>query len=137
MKTTAFDEVDDAHKEQLLNHEILDALKNFIGSEPFGQYLSEYLINTARNLERIELAIAAGDESRVRYLAHRLKGSSGNIGALKLAWHCVLLEARTEEEYTGEQLKSQLAELVEVFEDTREGIQSYIDELAVTQHNVA
>ncbi|MGD8566551.1 MAG: Hpt domain-containing protein [Gammaproteobacteria bacterium] len=137
MMTAGFDEVDDAHKEQLLNREILDALKNFIGSEPFGQYLSEYLNNTARNLERIELAIAAGDEPRTRHLAHRLKGSSGNIGALKLAWHCVLLEALTEEEHTGQQLKSQLAELSKVFETTREAIQSYIDDIAVTQHHVA
>jgi HPt (histidine-containing phosphotransfer) domain-containing protein len=137
MITAGLNEVDDAHKEQLLNREILDALKNFIGSEPFGQYLSEYLINTARNLQRIELAIAAGDESRVRHLAHQLKASGGNIGALKLAWYCVLLEALTEEEHTDEQLKSQLAELSAVFDDSREAIQSYIDEIAVTQHHVA
>lgn len=137
MINSGFDEVDDGHNGQLLNRDVLDALKIFIGSEPFGQYLGEYNNNTARNLERIGLAIAAGDEERIRHLAHRLKGSSGNIGAMKLAWQCMQLEALTEDEHSKDQLRAELDELADVFQSTREAIESYIAEISVTRHHVA
>ncbi|MGD8558055.1 MAG: Hpt domain-containing protein [Gammaproteobacteria bacterium] len=137
MVHSGLDEVNDQDKQQLLNHDILDALKNYIGSDAFSDYLAEYINNTSRNLDRIEFAIAADDEPRVRHLAHRLKGSSGNIGALKLAWYCVLLEALTEEDHSSGQLKAQLNELAGVFQLTREAIESYIQEISVTQHHVA
>ena len=37
----------------LLEYEILNSLKGFIGGDPFGQYLSEYLKNTLNNIDRL------------------------------------------------------------------------------------
>ena len=131
------DEVNKVVKEQLLNMEILEGLKNFIGGAPFAQYLLEYISNTARNLERMSFAIAAEDEARLRHLAHRLKGSSGNIGAMKLAWQCVELEALTEEEHSHDQLIAQHEKLSEVFQSTSKAIEAYAEEISTVQHHVA
>ena len=53
----------DNSENKLLEFEILDSLKEFIGSEPFGQYLSEYINNTLTNIDRLGHAIAAEDIS--------------------------------------------------------------------------
>ena len=137
MITKGFDEVDQSDKEQILNHDILDSLNKFIGSDPFAQYLSEYLQNTMKNIERIGLAVASRDDVRIRHLAHKLKGSSGNIGALKLAWNCMQLEATTVEEKSEDVVCKQFNELESVFQDTKTAIESYIENLPVSHPNVA
>ena len=133
MAAVVIDGVDPAEKEQVLKQDILDALSQFIGSDPFGRYLSDYIDNTSKNIQRIAMAIAADDDARVRHLAHKLKGSSGNIGALKLAWNCVELEALTVEEQSQEALKCQYQKLEQVFQVTRDAINAYIDEAKVSQ----
>ena len=137
MITKGFDEVGQSDKEQILNHDILDSLRDFIGSDPFGQYLSEYLDNTHKNIERIGIAVASRDDERIRHLAHKLKGSSGNIGALKLAWNCVQLEATTVEEKPEDMVCQQFDKLENVFQDTKIAIEDYIKSLSASQHNVA
>ena len=137
MKVTGLDEVDQNDKESILNQEVLDALKNFIGSDPFRNYLNEYVQNTLKNIERIGMAIAAQDNLRIRHLAHKLKGSSGNIGALKLAWNCVQLEAVTVEEDSSQELHKQFGKLEDVFNDTKHELESYIEKLSDSHSHVA
>lgn len=137
MVVKGLEEVDQNDKEQLLNHEILNALSEFIGSDPFGQYLSEYLQNTMKNIQRIGMAVASGDDVRVRQLVHNLKGSSGNIGALKLAWNCVQLEASTVEQASEEVMLRKFGELENAFNDTKSAIELYLKALPHSQHHVA
>lgn len=133
MAQAVIDGVDPADKEQVLRQDILDALSDFIGSAPFGRYLSEYIDNTSKNIQSIGIAIASDDEERIRHLAHKLKGSSGNIGALKLAWNCVELEALTVEDQSQELLKRQYQKLEQVFQVTKVAINAYIDGSQVSQ----
>ncbi|WP_455199948.1 Hpt domain-containing protein [Kaarinaea lacus] len=133
MAQVVTDGVDSADKEQVLKQEILDALSDFIGSAPLGRYLSGYIDNTSKNIQSIGIAIASEDEERIRHLAHKLKGSSGNIGALKLAWNCVELEALTVEEQSQEILKQQYLKLEQVFQVTRDALNAYIDGSGVSQ----
>lgn len=133
MAQVVIDGVDPADKEQVLKQDILDALSDFIGSAPFGRYLSDYIDNTSKSINRIGIAIASDDEERIRHLAHKLKGSSGNIGALKLAWNCVELEALTVETQSQDMLKQQYLKLEQVFQVTRDAINAYIDESKVSQ----
>ena len=137
MVTKSFDEAGQSDKEQILNHDVLDALSEFIGSDPFGNYLVEFVDNTVKNIERIGMAVASNDDERVRHLAHKLKGSSGNIGALKLAWNCVQLEATTVEENSQELMHQRYDELQSTFKDTRFAIESYIKKLSVSQSYIA
>jgi len=133
MTQVVIDEVDPADKENVLKHDILEALSDFIGSDPFGRYLSDYVDNTSKNIQRIAMAIASDDDVRIRHLAHKLKGSSGNIGALKLAWNCVELEALTVEDQSQELLKHQFEKLEQVFQVTRDAIKQYIEESKVSR----
>ena len=133
MNRAVLDEVDPSVKAQVLKLEVLDALRDYIGSEPLAQYLSDFIGHTAINIQRIGIAIAAEDDVRARHLTHKLKGSSGNIGALKLAWYCVELEASSAAEDPREILVSQFQLLEQVFQDTRQSIQSYIDGLTISR----
>ena len=137
MAQAVIDGVDPADKEQVLKHDILEALSDFIGSDPLGRYLIDYIENTSNNMQRIAMAIASDDEDRIRHLAHKLKGSSGNIGALKLAWSCVELEALTVEDQSQEALKQQYQKLEHVFQVTRDAIKQYVEESKATQSYIA
>jgi len=137
MAQVVIDGVDPADKEKVLKQDILEALSDFIGSGPLGRYLSDYIDNTSKNIQRIAMAIALDDEARIRHLAHKLKGSSGNIGALKLAWNCVELEALTVEDKSQEVLKQQFEKLEQVFQVTSEAIKQYVDESKVSQSYIA
>lgn len=44
-----------------------------------------YLIETARQLDLIDAELATGEWSALKRTAHTLKGSSGNLGLLKMA----------------------------------------------------
>ena len=133
MAQAVVDGVDPRDKELVLKYEIVDALSEFIGSDPFGRYLLDYIDNTAKNIQRIGIAIASDDGERIRHLAHKLKGSSGNIGALQLAWNCVELEALTIDEPSQELLKCQFKQLEQVFQVTSDAIKAYVDDSKVSQ----
>ena len=128
MTHVVIDEAEPTDQEQTLNYEILDALQGYIGQDPLQQYLLEYLDSTSKKIQSINMAIAAGDEARVRHMAHKLKGSSGNIGALKLAWYCVELEALSVENQSEEELKMQAQQLEQVFQVTKAAVRKYISE---------
>ncbi len=126
MTHVVIDEIDPTDKELVLKYEILDALQGYIGQDPLQQYLFEFLDSTSKKIQSISMAIAAEDESRIRHMAHKLKGSSGNIGALKLAWKCVELEALTVDNLSNADLKHQFQQLEQVFEATKTEIRAYI-----------
>jgi len=142
MKVTGLDQINQSDKELVLSMEVLDALRNFVGGDPFCNYLTEFLQNTVKNLERIGMAIAAEDDARIRHLAHKLKGSSGNIGAFKLAWNCVQLEAAAVHDEPGEidsvqDINTKFSELEKVFSDTKLALESYIGEVERAKSNIA
>ncbi|WP_455365109.1 Hpt domain-containing protein [Kaarinaea lacus] len=136
MSRVLSDEVSSDVKEQLLEFDVLDALRDFIGSDPLKHYLCDFMENTAQNIQRIGIAIASDDDQDVRQLAHKLKGSSGNIGALKLAWQCVELEALSVQESSPEELVAQYQQLEQVYHDTQAALHSYVDALAITQETI-
>ncbi|WP_455220455.1 Hpt domain-containing protein [Kaarinaea lacus] len=136
MSSAVFDETSAEVKDHLLRLDVLDALRDFIGSEPLQHYLSDFILNSAQYLWHISMAIAAEDDARIRHLAHKLKGSSGNIGALKLAWHCVELEAASADGHPQEELKLLHQQLERTNQDTQRAIQSYIDGLLNIQESI-
>lgn len=114
---------------KLLEIEILNSLKEFIGSEPFGQYLSEYINNTLSNIDRLGYAIASEDEERVRQFSHKLKGSAGNIGAMKLSTVCTRMQAMAHEENMNDALRGQFEELQKTYQETKSALSEYINQL--------
>lgn len=120
----------------LLQFEVLNSLSGFIGSSAFGQYLAEYLHNTMHNIERLGHAIAAGDNERIKQMSHKLKGSAGNIGAMRLASICEKLQHIADEEDFGEGMCGHFFQLQAIFDETKLALDDYINQLAVSQVNV-
>ena len=114
---------------KILEFEILNSLKEFIGSEPFGQYLSEYINNTLSNIDRLGYAIASEDEERVKQFSHKLKGSAGNIGAMKLSFVCTQMQAMALEESANDALRDQFREIQNIYQETKEALNDYINQL--------
>ncbi len=76
----------------------LDVLRSWdlLDSEEQGNFLRELIqlfLNTSPAiLEQMKAFAAAGDFNALRRSAHKLKGSSANLGAAKLAFACSHLE---------------------------------------------
>ena len=120
----------------LLEFGILNSLKEFIGSEPFGQYLSEYLNNTLSNIDRLGHAIAAEDDERVKQFSHKLKGSAGNIGALKLSSVCAKMQNLAVEDEQIDNLRGLFKEIQDTYQETRVALNDYIAQLEHSRVNV-
>jgi HPt (histidine-containing phosphotransfer) domain-containing protein len=129
MSNAVFDDTSADDKDQLLKLDVLDALRDFIGSEPLQHYLSDFILHSTQHLHHISMAIAGENGTGIRHLAHKLKGTSGNIGALKLAWCCVELEAASANGCAQEILKDKYQQLEHASQETQRAIQAYIDGL--------
>ena len=74
---------------------VLEALKKFQqADEPdfVTELIDLFLDDTAVQLESLKGAVSTNDVTEVRRLAHLVKGSSGNIGAVGLAELCQEME---------------------------------------------
>lgn len=63
-----------------------------IMEDDFGILLETYLLDGDKKLAEISVALAEGDASAVRELAHSFKGASCNVGALPLSRLCETVE---------------------------------------------
>ncbi len=59
----------------------------------FARILIQYLATAAEGVDKIREAIRAGDAATLNRVAHRLKSSSAQVGALSMANSCRELEA--------------------------------------------
>jgi HPt (histidine-containing phosphotransfer) domain-containing protein len=66
-----------------------------IMEEDFGLLLETFLSDTVDRLESLATAISATDITALREAAHSLKGSCGNIGAVRLSSMAGNLEQQT------------------------------------------
>ena len=74
---------------------VLEGLKKFQeADEPdfVTELIDLFLEDTAVQLESLKVAVSKNDVTEVRRLAHLVKGSSGNIGAVGLAELCQEME---------------------------------------------
>jgi len=79
----------------VINLNVLEGLKKFQqADEPdfVTELIDLFLDDTAVQLESLKGAVAKNDVIEVRRLAHLVKGSSGNIGAVGLAELCQEME---------------------------------------------
>ena len=65
------------------------------GGEIVRDLVGMFLRDTAERLEALGVAARAADAPTVRAVAHKLKGSSGIVGARRLVTLCAALEAQT------------------------------------------
>jgi len=74
-----------------LSEEVLLELQKIM-EDDFVILLETYLSDSALKLQAIDDAITAENVANLRDSVHGLKGSSSNIGALKLTQHCADME---------------------------------------------
>ena len=95
--------------ETLLDIELISELKHFAGERGDGNLFDELIEiferETPAVVAQIQLAAQAGEARTLEAHAHRLKGSSANLGAIALSAACSSLElmARTGEVTEGTQ----------------------------------
>jgi HPt (histidine-containing phosphotransfer) domain-containing protein len=73
----------------------LDELREMLSEESdgtFERFLGVFLSSSEKGVRNLRAAVARSDGAEVERCAHALKGSSGNIGADRLADACRLLE---------------------------------------------
>ena len=63
-----------------------------IMAEGFAPLVDTYRLVAAQSLVDMASALASGDRERLRQLAHSLRGSSSNLGAVQVAALCLGLE---------------------------------------------
>ncbi|MDP9486934.1 MAG: response regulator, partial [Actinomycetota bacterium] len=71
---------------------VIEGLRELGGDELFGELAGLFLEDAPPRLEALREAIGSGDASSVGQAAHALKGSSGNMGATRMASICAELE---------------------------------------------
>ena len=82
-------------QEPVLDPERLAALRSLDGDdepEVSLEVVRLFLTSTEEGITQIETALAAGDTGELRAVAHRVKGSCGNVGANQLEALCRDLE---------------------------------------------
>lgn len=74
-----------------LDEELIAELKEIM-ADGFITLVESYEQDTAKRLDGMRQALAQGDLATLTQLAHSLKGSSSNVGALVVASHCLAVE---------------------------------------------
>lgn len=68
----------------LLDAEIINELRELMEDE-FTELLNIFLDDLSRQLDRLQIAVVAGDADAIHSIAHKLKSACGSIGAFRLA----------------------------------------------------
>ncbi len=82
-----------------LDRTILDEIRSLQGEDApnlLAELVDAYLVNSRQLIERIHRALAGQDLPDLRKAVHSLKGSSGNLGALKLGELCSEIQGHVE-----------------------------------------
>lgn len=79
-----------------LDLEALSTLKEIM-EDDFGLLIDTFINDSSERLATLAQEIERGDSDAVRRSAHSFKGSSSNIGALRLAELCLIIESQGNE----------------------------------------
>lgn len=114
--------------ENLLNVETVRDLIAFeaqSGRSFLAALLESFAHDARAALERMRACARAGDGERVANEAHRLKGSSGSIGAVGFSSECLAIE-RNAREGAYETLEERIDQALRVLDASRLGLQRLI-----------
>jgi len=82
--------------EQSLDHAALSDLREAT-EEMFTEIIEAFLEDSPKRLHSLSEAVSISDINTMKEESHGLKGSSGNIGAVKLSKICEEIEARSKD----------------------------------------
>ncbi len=105
----------------VLDRAKLDALHRAMG-EDFVELIPAYLGDASAILEKLPLALEGEDAKEVRRLAHSLKSTSANVGALALSEQAGELEAEAKDGDLSAAMR-RIESLATLFERVREALE--------------
>ncbi len=109
---------------KLIDFDSLMMLKELLG-EKFIELVETYLKDSAVRIEKLKVALDAGDMETANHEVHGLKGSSRNIGINSLADLCDVLEKQCRENNVTEH-EQQLAAIEQNFAAVAEHLKTYL-----------
>ena len=128
----AANDVDESESEPLLDHDVLNSVKELSSDESFINNLIAVFREDGRNLlAEMESAVAAKNYDKYLENIHALKGSAGSIGAQKIFLHCkqTLLQEPSAQNFI-ENLKN----INSLFELTEDALSRYTE---INTHSLA
>ncbi len=108
--------------EPQLDNDILSTLRDVMGDD-FPLLLDTFVRDSRERLQSLGACVQAGDSDGLRRGAHSFKGSSSNIGAVRLAEACRVMEQMA---LTGDPSPwaAQLQRIEHEFDDACRGLES-------------
>lgn len=98
----------------VLDTAVLDELREVMGSD-FPILIASFVRDGRQRIDALRRALSAGDGEQARQQAHSFKGSSGNLGALRVTGLCLDIE-----QYAGHDDLAAAAALMDTLEQTFE-----------------
>ncbi len=123
-----------AAKENTLNLDVLNTLKELDDGTFFGELVKLFLDNIPHLLQSISVAIASKEQKAMHLAAHKLKGSCGNIGAEHMADLASALEGTQRRELVSHDPQLILAMLEEEFVKVTAALQHEV-RLQIMRHS--
>tara|TARA_A100001391_G_scaffold67203_4_gene42970 strand:- start:3706 stop:4071 length:366 start_codon:yes stop_codon:yes gene_type:complete len=100
----------------VLNEVLIAELRDIMGSD-FYTLVKSYRQDGRQRLAALHEAVREGHMDGIRQQAHSFKGSSGNLGALRVSALCLEMEQLAREEQL-DTADDRLAELEQAFEES-------------------
>jgi histidine phosphotransfer protein HptB len=108
----------------LLDMDLVGELRDIM-AEGFAGLVDSYEQDTARKLDLMRAALESEARDTLRQLAHNLKGSSSNVGALEVSARCLSIEQEADGGQTGH-LQYQLDELTACHQRALKALRSLV-----------
>ena len=106
--------------------EVLDSLHEAIG-DSINRIISIYVDDFPQSIHSMRLALQQSDFATIGRLAHSLKSSSGNLGALQLVTLSLNLEKMIKDNVTAaDQIQASIDQLEQAFLQVRPRLLGYI-----------
>lgn len=93
-------------EELLIDTNIIDLLKSELSEDIFDQLIDIYLTDLENNVRLLDEYVLRYNMTQAKEVAHAIKGSSSNIGAVLLQKHAHSLENACKEENAEKMLSS-------------------------------
>jgi len=106
-----------------MNETTLDNLRQFLNEEKLSLLLARYIDDSANLIQQLQVALEMDNQAEARRLAHSLKSTSANVGALPLSELAKDVEGLARDGDL-KQIRSSLPELGQCFAQTQMAIES-------------
>ena len=104
----------------------LDNLSQFMDAAAITQLVETYIDRAQSHIDNASNSINEKDSENLRIAIHTLKGSSANVGLMKLSEYCAEAEADVSDATDFEKMSEKIESIARLFKDGKEQLLRYI-----------